>query len=74
VGLGLGAVVGHLDAAGLAAPADQDLGLDDARVADLVGRGDGLGDGRGGTPVGDGDTVAGEELLALVLEEVDPRR
>ena len=38
----LGLVVGELDAAGLAAPADQDLGLDHDRVADLVGGGDGV--------------------------------
>ena len=45
--LGLGRVVGELDAAGLAAAADQHLGLDDARVADLVGGGDGLLDRAG---------------------------
>ena len=39
------AVLGDLDAAGLAAAADLHLRLDDARVADLVGGGDGLVDG-----------------------------
>ena len=39
------AVAGDLDAAGLAAAADQDLRLDDAGVADLVRRGDGVADG-----------------------------
>ena len=37
-------VGGELDAAGLAAPADVHLGLDDHRVADRVGRGDRLVD------------------------------
>ena len=36
----LGLVGGELDAAGLAAAADQHLGLDDDRVADLVRRRD----------------------------------
>ena len=68
------AVLGELDAAGLAAAADLHLRLDDARVADLVGRLDGLVD-RGRRGAGrDGDAVAGEELLALVLEEVHKRR
>ncbi len=39
-------VCGQLHAAGLAAPADQNLRLDDHWVADLVGRGYGLIDGR----------------------------
>ena len=66
--LGLGAVLGDLDAAGLAAAADLHLRLDDAGVADLVGRGDGLLDGGGGGAVGHRHPVAGEELLALVFE------
>ena len=37
-------VVGELDAAGLAATADVHLGLDDHRIADGVGGGDGLVD------------------------------
>ena len=63
-------VVGELHAAGLAAPADQDLGLDDHRIADLVRRGHGVLDGRDGLAVGDLQPVAGEELLALILQEV----
>ena len=61
---------GDLDAAGLAAAADQHLRLDHAGVADLVGGGDRLLDGGGGRPGGHRDAVAREQLLALVLEEV----
>ena len=68
--LGLGAVLGELDAAGLAAAADQHLRLDDARVADLLGGRDGLVDGRRGRAVRDRDPVAGEELLSLIFEKV----
>ena len=68
--LDLGAVLGQLDAARLAAPADQDLGLDDHRVAELLGRLDGLGDGRRRPSVGHGNAVLLEELLALIFEEV----
>ena len=66
--LGLLAVLGDLDPAGLAAAADLHLRLDHAGVADLVGGGDGLFDGGGGGPVGHGHPVAGEQLLALVFE------
>ena len=66
--LGLHAVLGHLDAAGLAAAADLHLRLDDAGVADLVGRRDGLLDGGGRSAGGDGHSMAGEQLLALVFE------
>ena len=68
--LGLGAVVGDLDAAGLPAAADLHLGLDDAGITDLVGGGYGLLDGGGGRAGRDRYAVAGEELLALVFEEV----
>ena len=68
--LGLLAAVGDLDAAELAAPADLDLRLDRAWVADLIGGGHRVLDGPGGLAVRDRDTVAGEELLALVLEQV----
>ena len=67
---GLGLVGGELHAAGLAAAADQHLGLDDDRIADLVRRGDGVLDGRHGLAVGDPQAVAGEQLLALVLEQI----
>ena len=66
----LGLVRGELHAAGLAAAADQHLRLDDDRVADLVRRGDGVLDGRDGLAVGHPQPVAGEQLLALVLEQV----
>ena len=66
--LGLGAVLGDLDAAGLAAAADLHLRLDDAGIADLVGGGDGLLDGRGRGAAGHRHPVPGEELLALIFE------
>ena len=56
--LELGAVLGELDAARLAAAADQHLRLDHHRIAELVGRGDGLVDRRGGRPVGHRHAVA----------------
>ena len=68
--LGLAPVVGELDAARLAAPADQHLRLDDAGIAQLVGGGDRLLDGGGGGSAGHGNAAAGEQLLALVLEQV----
>jgi hypothetical protein len=68
--LGLRAVVRQLDPAGLAAPADLDLRLDRHRVAELLGRLNGLGHSRGGSPVGHGHAVLREELFALVFEEV----
>ena len=71
--LRLVAVLGDLDAAGLAAAADLHLRLDDAGVADLVGGVDGVVDRSGGLTRGDGNAVAGEELLALVLEKVHER-
>ncbi len=64
------AFAGQLHAAGLAAAADQDLRLDDDRVADLLGGADGVGDGRYRLAGGNLQTVAGEELLALILEQV----
>ena len=62
------AVVRDLDPARLAALADPHLGLDHARIADLIG-----GLGRGGNrvrdaTVGHGHAVPGQELLALILE------
>ncbi len=64
-------VVGELDAAGLAAAADLHLGLDDDRVAGLVRPAS-----TASSTVSAGaarltrDVVAGEVLLALVLEEI----
>ncbi len=66
----LGLVGGELDAAGLAAAADQHLRLDDDRVADSVGRRHGVLDARHGLARGDPQSVAGEQLLALVLQQV----
>ena len=66
----LGLVGRELHAAGLAAPADQDLGLDDHRVADLGGSRDGVLDVRHRLSGGDPQSVAGEQLLALVLQQV----
>ena len=62
------AAVRELDPARLAAPADQHLRLDDARVAERLGGLDGLLHGGGGPPLGHGDAVLGEKLLSLVLE------
>ena len=61
---------GELHAAGLAAPADQHLGLHDDGIADLVSRRDGVLDRRHGLAVGHPQAVAGKQLLALVLEQV----
>ena len=63
-------VVGQLDAAGLAAAADLHLGLDDDRVAGGFGLRDRLVDGVGHAAGADRDAVAGEVLLALVLEQI----
>ena len=70
VGPRLVAVLRHLDAAGLAAPADLHLCLDDDRIADPVGHVERLVDGRGVPAAGHRDPVAGEELLALIFEKV----
>ena len=72
--LRLAAVGGELDAARLAAPADQHLRLDDAGIAELVGGGDRLLDGGGGRSPGHGNAAAGEQLLALILEQVHDAR
>ena len=64
------AVLRDLDAAGLAAAADLDLSLDDARVADLLGRLHGGLDGVGDSSFWDGNPMPGEQLLSLVFEEV----
>jgi hypothetical protein len=66
----LGAVGGDLDPTRLAAAADQDLGLDRAGVADPIRGGHGLLHGGGDLATRHGDAVRGEQLLALILEEV----
>ena len=48
------AFVGELDAAGLAAPADLHLRLDDDRIADAVGGGDRVVDGLDRSPADTG--------------------
>ena len=68
--LGVGRVLGELDAAGLAAAAGQHLRLDDGLTAELLGRGTRLLRRRRKPPVGDGDAELLEELLALVLVEI----
>ena len=70
MGARLVGVLGDLDAAGLAAAADLDLGLDHARVADPLGRGHGGVDVGRRLALGNGDAGAGEELLSLVFEEI----
>ena len=67
---GLLGVGGDLDPARLAAAADQHLGLDRAGIADPLGGGHGLLDGRRDLAARHGDAVLGEQLLALILEEV----
>ena len=64
----------ELDAAGLAAPAGQHLRLDDDLAAELLRRLPRLLGSRREPPVGDGDPVAREELLALILVEVQSGR
>ena len=68
--LGLGGIGRELDAAGLATPAREHLRLDDDRATELLCRGARLGRRVGDAALGDGDAVAGEQLLALVLIEV----
>ncbi len=67
-------VVGKLHAAGLAASADQHLSLHDNRIADLVRGRHSVLDGGHGPAVGHLQPVPGEQLLALVLEQVHARR
>ena len=70
VGADLGGVVGELDAAGFPAAADLHLRLHDDRIADAVGRGDRVVDRGHGLAGGDGNPVAREQLLALILEQI----
>ncbi len=67
---GLALVGRELDPAGLAPTADQHLCLDHHRVADLARRAHGVLDGAHGLAGGDPQSVAGEQLLALVLQQV----
>ena len=67
---GLRLIGGDLDASRLPALADPYLSLDHARVADLVGGIDSLLDRARGPAVGNGHTVAREQLLSLVLVEI----
>jgi hypothetical protein len=67
-------VGGDLDPAGLAAAADQHLGLDRTGEADPLGGGYGGLDCRGDLAARHGYAVLGEELLSLILEEVHSRR
>src|SRR6202034_2997098 len=62
-----------LDSAGLAPSADLDLGLNHARITDVVGRVRGLVDGLGMPSERHGNAVAGEQLLALILKEIHAR-
>ena len=64
------AFVGQLDAAGLAPAADLHLRLDHDGIADAVGGGDRVVDRRHRFARRHRDVVAGEELLALVLEQI----
>ena len=61
---------GELDAAGLAAPAGEDLSLDDDLAPELPGGDARLLRRRREPPFRYGDAVAAEELLALVLVQV----
>src|SRR3712207_4436342 len=68
--LGVLGVVGELDAAGLAAAAGLHLGLDDDGLPDLPGDRLRLL-GRLGDATGEhGDTVRGQQVTGLVLEEI----
>jgi hypothetical protein len=66
----LGLVGGELDPACLAAPADQHLGLDHHWIAEALGRLHRLLDRLCRLAVGHLQTVAGEQLLALVLQQI----
>ena len=71
--LGVGGILGELDAAGLAAAARQHLSLDDDRAAELLGGRARLLRRRREPPLGDGDSELLEELLALILVEIHRR-
>ena len=67
---GVGGVVGDLDAAGLAAATDLDLGLDDDAAAELLGDPRVLPPGCAHLAGEHGYAVLGEEIPRLVLEQV----
>ena len=67
-------VRGELDPARLAAPAGEDLGLDDDGAAEHLRRLARLAGGRREAPVGDRDPDAPEELLALIFVEIHAAR
>src|SRR5579875_1734270 len=64
----------ELHAARLAASADQHLGLHDHRKAKAGRRRDRILDAARGHPATDRKPVACEKLLALILQEIHPRR
>ena len=66
----LALVHSQLDSAGLPAPSDQHLGLDDDWIADPVRSGEGILDGGDRLPLGHSQPVTGEQLLALILQQV----
>ncbi len=63
-------VVGEFDPAGFAASTDFYLSLDDDRVPDAFGDGHGFFNGVGDVTGRDGDAIAREVLLALILKKV----
>ena len=66
--VGLGAVLGDLDAAGLAAASDQNLRLDGHRVAELFGGGVGLISGCRVASFGNGKAMTREQFFSLIFE------
>ena len=63
-------VLGELHPTGLAPAAHLDLGLDDDRIADALGRGDRVVDVVDCNTGRHGDPVPREQLLALVFEQI----
>jgi hypothetical protein len=70
VGPGVGRSLCDLDAAGLTAPADLDLRLDDGHAADPLGDGLGLVGGRRDRAEADRYAELLEQLLGLILEQI----
>ena len=70
VGANLGGVRRELDPAGLASPTDLDLRLHDDRIADAVGGRHRVVDVVGDVTRRDGNAIAREQLLPLILEQV----